>query len=337
MEVPTSSLAQPKGTFIGGSVSSCQCSFQGGGCTSSPSHQLPSISTSGLSWLSRLCQFGRWWIASQCIQACNFLIMSIAALFFPQVLSAIYTFFSIYKIMITTTIMVNIDGGTYTSQGCYRHLIYAFQQCCIVGTVMIPVYKWRNWGLENGRDLPRVSQQQAARPAWIQASLTTKPTFLNTRHLHLRLNKHNRSRDPGALTLGLSPRDSKGITCWGSLTLLPLFEVNVSLGSCFLLRCARRGPQRWDPDWSLPEVHPCERSEWATAGDTSSQIATSGLRVRRKYKVHSFSKYLLNIYYVPGSVPQTQTHGSEQDKLGLCSHETYVRQKINKKQNDSVR
>lgn len=70
--------------------------------------------------------------------------MSIAALFFPQVLSAIYTFFSIYKIMITTTIMVNIDGGTYTSQGCYRHLTYAFQQCCIVGTVMIPVYKWRN-------------------------------------------------------------------------------------------------------------------------------------------------------------------------------------------------
>lgn len=191
--------------------------------------------------------------------------MSMATLFSPQVLSAIYTFFSLYKIMITKTIMVNIDRGTYTCQGCYRHLIYAFQQFCIVGTVMIPVYKWRNWSLENGRDLPRVSQQQAARPAWIQASLTTKPTFLNTRHLYLRLNKHNRSRGPGALTLGLSPRDSKDITCWGPLTLLPLFEVNISSGSCFLLRCTLRGPRRWDPDWSLPEVQPCERSEWVTA------------------------------------------------------------------------
>lgn len=101
--------------------------------------------------------------------------MSMAALFFPQVLSAIYTFFSIYRIMITTTIVVNTDRGTYTSQGLYRHLIYAFQQLCIVGTVMIPVYKWRNWGLENGRDLPRALQQQAARPAWNQASLTTNP------------------------------------------------------------------------------------------------------------------------------------------------------------------
>lgn len=40
-----------------------------------------------------------------------------------------------------------------------------------------------------------------------------KPTFFNTRHLHLRLNKHNINRGPRAPTLGLSPRDSKDITC----------------------------------------------------------------------------------------------------------------------------
>lgn len=50
------------------------------------------------------------------------------------------------------------------------------------------------------RICPGSHSSKAARPAWIQASLTTKPTFLNTRHLYLRLNKHNRRRGPGGLS-----------------------------------------------------------------------------------------------------------------------------------------
>ena len=260
--------------------------------------------------------------------------MSMAILFPPQVLSAIYTFFSLYKTMITTAIMVNIDRGTYTSQGCYRHLIHAFQQFCIVGTVMIPVYKWRNWSLENGRDFPRVSQQQAARPAWIQASLTTKPTFLNTRHLYLRLNKHNRRRGPGGLSdylpeiLRTSPTQVLSLSC----LFLRLTYPRV-LASFWDALSGAHG----DESWLEPPGSAALWEEWVgDCSDTSSQIEPQAYKWGES-EVHSISKCLLNTCYVPRSVPQTQTRGSEQDKPGLCSHETYARQKINKKQNDSVR
>lgn len=75
-----------------------------------------------------------------------------------------------------------------------------------------PNYKWGDWGLESGRGWPQslIAASSRAR-AWTQASLTTKPLFLNTRQLHLLPNKHNKSRDLGALTLRLPPWDSREV------------------------------------------------------------------------------------------------------------------------------